>query len=52
MIGYFLFWTCVFVLQFLNYLNGGNYNGVVFTDVSLSHGGLMYHFFYLLNSIR
>jgi len=30
-IGYFLFWTLFFVLQFLNYINAGN---KVFTDVS------------------
>lgn len=36
-IGYFLFWTCVFVLQFLNYLNGDGAkdNDGYFSDVSI-----------------
>ena len=32
-IGYFAFWTCVFVLQFLNYLNSYR-GGVGFSNVS------------------
>jgi hypothetical protein len=33
-IGYFAFWTCVFVLQFLNYLDDAKYDRVGFTNVS------------------